>query len=191
VVGQRGGEVFDEFTAGDVVDAAADDTSLFADALDQMALAYSRLADEDDVLFAADEVALGECFKLRAWDGRVEVPVESAERFEVAEVGILDAACAAAGAALAGLVGEQAVQEVEVRPAGFLGLGQGGVELRGGDGDTQGGAIGEDLVTPGRRRGRAFFLGLAVLRLVLVGALLRLAAHRTGSPVRVNVDSRW
>jgi hypothetical protein len=136
VVSQRGREVFDEFAAGDVADAAADETSFFADTLDQMAFADSRLPDEDDVLLAADEVALGECFKLRAWDRWIEVPVEGTERFQVAEVGIVDAVCDAAGAALAGLFGQQVVQEVEVRPAGLLGFGQSGIELRGGDGDA-------------------------------------------------------
>jgi hypothetical protein len=71
-----------------------------------MTFADSRLPDEDDVLFAADEVALGECFNLRAWDRRIEVPVEGTERFQVAKVGVVDAVCDAAGAALAGLFGQ-------------------------------------------------------------------------------------
>src|SRR5271154_4263528 len=125
-----------------------------------MAFADSRLPDEDDVLLAADEVALGEGFNLRAWERRIEVPVEGTERFQIAEVGVVDAVCEAAGAALTGLFGQEVVQEVEVRPTGLLGFGQGGIELRGSDGDTQGGEVGKDLVTPRRRRGRAFFLGL-------------------------------
>ena len=50
-------------------------------------------------------------------------------------------------AAQAGLVGEQTMQELQVRPAGVLGLLQGGVELLGGHRDAQGGEVGEDLVT--------------------------------------------
>jgi hypothetical protein len=190
VVSQRGGEIFDELAAGDVVDAVADDTSFFANTLDQMAFAYSRLSNEDDVVLAADEVALSEGFELRAWDRWIEVPVEGTERFRVAEVGILDAACDAAGAALAGLIGEQAVQEVEMRPAGLLGFGQGGVELVGGDGEAQRSEVGEDLVTPVRRRGRTFLLRLVAVRLLL-GTVVLSTFHQTASPVQVNVDSRW
>jgi hypothetical protein len=156
-----------------------------------MAFADAGLPNEDDVLAAADEVALGEGFELRAWDRRVEVPVESTQRFEIAEVGILDAACDAAGAALAGLVGEQAMQEVKVGPASLVGLGEGGVELVGRDRDAQRGKVGEDLVTPVRGRGRTLLLRLVALRVMLLGTVVRSAFHRTGSPVRVDADSRW
>ena len=92
-----------------------------ADALDQPAFAQAGLADEDDVLLAADEVALGQRFDLQAWDGRIEVPVEGAQGQSFAEVGVLDEAFDAALAAQAGLIGEQAVQELQVRAAGCPG----------------------------------------------------------------------
>ena len=110
------------------------------------------MADEDDVLLAADEVALGQGFDLHAGDGWVEVPVEGAQRQGFAEVGVLDETFDAALAAQAGLIGEQAMQELQVRPAGVLGLLQGVVELLGGHGDAQGGEVGEDLVTQVRGR---------------------------------------
>ena len=141
-----------------------------------------RLADEDDVLLAADEVALGQGFDLQARDGGIEVPVEGAQGQRFAEVGVLDEAFDAALAAQAGLIGEQAMQELQVRPAGVLGLLQGRVELLGGHGDAQGGEVGEDLVT--QARGRS-----------VVGFVWRLffgrRFHRRLPRVRVNADSRW
>ena len=69
------------------------------------------------------------------------------KRQSFAEVGVLDEAFDAALAAQAGLIGEQAMQELQVRPAGVLGLLQGRVELLGGHRDAQGREVGEDLVT--------------------------------------------
>ena len=68
--------------------------------------------------------------------------------------------CEAAFAAQAGLIGEQAMEEVQVRQTGVLGLLEGGVELVGRHGDAQGREVGEDFVTPARRRGGSwrFFL---------------------------------
>ena len=90
--------------------------------LDEPAFPQAGLADEDDVLMAADEVALGQGFDLQAGDGGVEGPVEGAQRQGFAEVGLLDEPFDAALAAEAGLIGEQAMQEVEVREAGILGV---------------------------------------------------------------------
>ena len=78
LVGQGGGEVFEKFAAGDVMDALFEHARGQADALDQSAFAQAALADEDDVLFAADEVALGQRLDLQAWDGGIEVPIEGA-----------------------------------------------------------------------------------------------------------------
>ena len=44
-------------------------------------------------------------------------------------MGVLDTAFDAALATQAGLVGEQAMEELQVRPAALLGVGQSGVEL--------------------------------------------------------------
>ena len=83
LVGQGGGEVFEEFAAGDVVDAVFEHARSQADALDQPAFSQAGLADEDDVLLAADEVALGQGFDLQAGDGGIEVPVEGAQAAEL------------------------------------------------------------------------------------------------------------
>ena len=69
------------------------------------------------------------------------------KRQRFAEVGVLDEAFDAALPAQSGLIGEQAMQELQVRPAVLLGVGQGRVELVGGHRDAQGGEVGEDLVT--------------------------------------------
>jgi hypothetical protein len=53
---------------------------------------------------AAHEVAGGQSLDLSAVDGRVEVPVEFAQRLELAEIGVLDAPFDAALAALSGLM---------------------------------------------------------------------------------------
>ena len=97
-----------------------------------------------------------------AGNGRVEVPVEGAQRQCFAEVGILDEAFDAALAAQAGLIGEQAVQELQVRAAAVFGVAQGGVELVGGHRDAQGGEVGEDLLTQARGRGRCRRVRLVV-----------------------------
>jgi hypothetical protein len=101
-----------------------------------MAFAHAALADEDEVLLAADEVAGGERLDLDAADGGVEVLIELGERLELAEAGLFDAALEAAYTAQAGLIGEQALEEVEVSETGVLGLLEGGVELLGRHGDA-------------------------------------------------------
>ena len=131
LVRQCGGEVFQEFAAGDVADALFEHARSQADALDQPAFSQAGLADEDDVLLAANEVALGQSFDLQAWNRRIEVPVEGAQGKRFAEVGVLDEAFDAALAAQAGLIGEQAMQELQVRPAGVLGFFKSLVELVG------------------------------------------------------------
>ena len=105
------------------------------------------MADEDDVLLAADEVALGQRFDLHTGDGRVEIPVEAAQRQRFAELGFLDEAFDAALPPQAGLIGQQTMQELQVRPAGILALLQGGVELLGRHRNAQGREVGEDLLT--------------------------------------------
>ncbi len=114
LVGQGGGEVFEEFAAGDVMDALLEHASGQADALDQSAFAQAGLAGKDHILAAADKVALGQVFDLHTGDGRVEVPVEGAQRQGFAEVGFLDEPLDAALASRTGLIGKQALQELQV-----------------------------------------------------------------------------
>ena len=100
-----------------------------------------------------------------------------------AEVGILDEAFDAALASQAGLIGEQAMKEVEVREAGILSVLESGIELLGGHGDPQRAEVGEDLVTPVWGRGR--------LRRSRLRGLLRAGLHRRVPRVRASADSRW
>ena len=152
LIGQGGGEILEQVAAGDVMDAQFQTASGQANALNQPAFPQAALTDKNDVLLTANEVALGQSLDLQAWDGRVETPVERVQGERLAEVGVLDEAFDAALAAQAGLVGEQPMEEVQVGQAGVLGLLQDGVELVGSHGDTQGGEVGEDLVTQDRSR---------------------------------------
>src|SRR5271156_2077762 len=153
-----------------------------ANALDEPAFSKTALARKDDVLLAADEVPLSQRFDLESGNRRVEVPVEGAQGQRLAEVGVLDEAFGAALSAQAGLSGEQAVQELQVRSAILFGVGQGGVELVGRHRHAQSREVGEDLITQawagrGRIRRRIFLLGTGF--------------HGKVPRVRVIVDSRW
>ena len=71
LVGHGGGEVVEEFAAGDVIDALFEHARRQANALDEPAFSQTGLTDEDDVLLAADEVTLGQGFDLQTggWPG--------------------------------------------------------------------------------------------------------------------------
>ncbi|HTU22706.1 MAG TPA: hypothetical protein VMG10_31995, partial [Gemmataceae bacterium] len=56
----------------------------------ESAFSQARLADEDHVLLAADEVALGQGLDPQAWDGGIEAPVEGAQRERFTEAGLPD-----------------------------------------------------------------------------------------------------
>lgn len=154
-----------------------------ADTLDEPAFSQAGLTHENNVLVAADEVALGQGLDLHTRDGGIERPVEGGERQGFTEAGVLDEPFDAALAAQAGLIGEQSVQEVEMREACILGVLERRVELLGGDGDAECGEVGEDLVTPVwrcRRFCRARLRGL-----------LGTGFHRRVPQVRASADSRW
>src|SRR5579864_5591328 len=97
-------------------------------------------------------------------------------RGRASEVRLLDEAFDAALTAQAGLIGEQAVQELQVRAAAVLGLLQDLVELFGRHGAAQSGEVGENLLTQSRIR---------VLGVVLA------ARHGRVPQGRAGVDSRW
>src|SRR5207237_6899941 len=73
------------------------------------------------------------------------------------------------------------MKEVEVRPAGFLRFGEGGVELVCGHRNAQGGEVGEDLVTQ----------AWGCFRRVRLSVFLRTGLHRRIPRVRANAGSRW
>src|SRR5439155_19583922 len=63
------------------------------------------------------------------------------------KVSLANAACAATFTAEAGLVGDKAVQELQVRAAILGRLGQGSVQVRGGQGNAQHREVGQDAFT--------------------------------------------
>lgn len=136
LVGQSRCEVFEKSAAGDVVDFMTQGAGSLADALDETAFTDAALADEDEILTSADEVAGGERFDLDPADGGIEVPIELGERLKIAEAGVLDAALEAAFTPQSRLVSKQAVKEVEVRQAGVLSLLECFIKLVGGYGDA-------------------------------------------------------
>ncbi len=115
----------------------ADSAGCLTDTLNQMAFPNAALADEDEVLMARHEVASSERLDLDSADGGVKVPPELGERLEIAEASVLDASLEAAFTLQAGLVGEKAMKEVEVRQAGVLSMLESGVKLLGRHGDAQ------------------------------------------------------
>jgi len=141
------------------VDTKTSHASCLTDALDQITLTHATLADEDQILISADEVALGQCFDLRAIDGGIEVPIELTERLEIAEPGIVDPPFDAPLTAQTGLIGKQPMQEVQVRQTGVLSVLKNRVELSGGDRDAQSGEVGQNLLTCSRGRGCLLGLG--------------------------------
>src|SRR6202035_2639815 len=142
----------------------------------------SGMSRQDEILPAADEVAAGQVLDLDTLDGLgIEVPIEACQGFEFGEASFVDAAGQAAFAAQASLVGDETVQELQVGAAVLGSLGQGGVEVRGAQGDTQRAEVGQDALTQ-----------------VLEGCRLRsrrwsgwgTAGHRCKPPVSVSVDSQ-
>src|SRR5204862_6091450 len=105
---------------------------------------------------------------------------ELRKRPEIAEVGLADATLDAALPPQSGLVGQQTMQEVQVRQAAVLSLVQGVVQLLGRHRDAQGGEVGADLLTPARRC-------RAPRRLAFLGSGL----HRRVPSARATTDTRW
>ncbi len=130
---------------------------------------------------AGTEVAGGERLHLHPADRGIEGPVELTQRPGVAEPGFPNAPLDGALTAQARLVGQQAMQEVEVRQPGVLGLLQRGVELFGRHRDAQRGEVGADLLT------RAGVVG----RRRLTRAVLLRRLHRSFPSVRASPGTRW
>ena len=68
LVGQGRGQIFQQSAAGGVKDAITLNASGLTDVLNQPAFAQTGLADEHQVLTAADEVTADQGFDLRPWD---------------------------------------------------------------------------------------------------------------------------
>ena len=169
LVGQRGGEIRQQFGAGRVADSSAGRAEAAAQCLKQMTFSDSTLADDDQILAAADEVSGGQLFDLHAVDtGFVELPVEVFERLDLVETGVADAAFDASLAAPVRLPADQQAQEVQVRQGFVFSTPQSFVKLFGGDGDAQRFEVGQELITTVRCRA-----GKGVRRLFLRCAFLR------------------
>ena len=65
LVGQRRGQVFEQLAAGDVTHPLFEHARCQANTLDQSAFSQAALPHKNDVLFAADEVALGQRLDLQ------------------------------------------------------------------------------------------------------------------------------
>lgn len=88
------------------------------------------MADEGHILVAADELARGQVFEGLAGQGLgVELPVEGFQRARVAEVGLAQTALDTPFSAAVGRDPEQAVEELQLGQAFFLGRGEQLVEF--------------------------------------------------------------
>ena len=118
---------------------------------------------EDEVLPAINESAGGQILDLHTLDGLgVEIPIEAGQGLDFGEVSLADAACGAALAAQAGLIGDEAVQELQVGAAVLGSLGQSSVQVRGHQGNAEHREVGQNAFTqvlPWRRRRRRGRLG--------------------------------
>jgi len=156
LVRQRRRQVDQQRGAGRVADRVAQHARRLGDRLDQERLAHPRLPDEHQVVLAPDEGAAGQFLDLCAVDGlSIELPVERTQRLAFAEAGLADAMGDTPFAAAVRLLGDEPVQEVLVRQALPLGVGQDRVELLGRERHLEGGEVGQDAFTQvgrGRRR---------------------------------------
>jgi hypothetical protein len=86
--------------------------------LDDMALAHAAPSHQHQIGPAADEIAGGQFLDLHAIEGlRIELPVESFERFVLREAGFPDAA-------RIGLRAQQQIEKLKMRKTFLLGSGE-------------------------------------------------------------------
>ena len=108
VIGQAGGQIDQQIGAGGVADTITHDTSGLANRLDDSAFADPALADQDEVVLAANEGASGQFLDLRAVDRLgIEVPVEVGQRVQLVELGVADATGDGPFATLLSLLGDE------------------------------------------------------------------------------------
>ena len=129
-----------------------------------MALSHAALADHDEVLAAADELAGGELLDLRAVDGRgVERPVEILQILVLVELGVSNPPFHGPPAAARRRLAEDQFQEAQVRQPLLLGARQRRIERLRGDRHLEGRQVAQNPFTkvgckarrrrlPGRRR---------------------------------------
>jgi hypothetical protein len=127
-------------------------TDTTAQRFEQKSLADARLSYHHEITFAADEVGGGQFLDLWPLHGALEVPVELLQETDLAKAGIVDAAFDGAFAALVGQAAEQAMGELQVRPAFLLGLAEEGVKRLAGRGNLQGVQVVQQQAAQVRRR---------------------------------------
>lgn len=154
LVGQRGGQFRQQRGATEVTNAEAMHTSTTAQRFEQEALADARLSDQNEVAFAADEVAGGQFLDLGSLDRALEVPVEVLQQTDLAEVRLVDPTFDGAFAPLVGQAAEQAVGELQVRPAFLLGLAEQRIKRLADRGDLQRVQVVQQQAAQVRRRRR-------------------------------------
>ena len=136
--GQRSGQFRQQDGAGEVADAEAVYTGTTAQGFQQKTFADATVTDQDEIAFAADEVAGGQFLDLRPMDSALEVPVELLQQTDLAEARVADTTFDGPLAPLIGQATQQTVGELQVRPTFLFGLGQQGVKRLAHGGDLQG-----------------------------------------------------
>ena len=123
LVGQGGGEVFEQFAAGDVMDALFQTRKRPGRCFGSVGFCPGRdWPTKTTFCWRRMKSPWARASICTRGMVRIETPVEGAQRQCFAEVGILDETFDAALAAQAGLIGEQAMEELQVRAAGRPGL---------------------------------------------------------------------
>ncbi len=135
-VGETGVEVVEQVDAAGVSHAELTLTGLDAERLQDMALAGSALAGEEQVLGASDEVEAGNLEDHGLVEAWLKGPVEGLEGLALGEAGELDSALDATLAFLAGLGAEDTLEEGADRRLVLEGPGQVLVEVFEGMGQT-------------------------------------------------------
>jgi hypothetical protein len=121
---------------------------LLANGLDQMTLPHAALPNDDQILFAADEVGPGQRLDLQPIDGTgIEQPIEVGQGLAFRETRIAKTVGDASLAALVGLLTQECPQEFQVRHPFSLGAGQHAVELVGPQWDAQRLEVVNDLLS--------------------------------------------
>ena len=116
LIGQRLSQVFQQLGAGGVTHSVSQLTETPRECLQEKTLSDAALADHDEILAAADELAGGQPFDLGAVDRLgVEFPVEVGQALVFAELGVANPPFDRPLAAACGRLSQDQLQEVQVR----------------------------------------------------------------------------
>jgi hypothetical protein len=147
-IGKRSGQIRKQIGGCPVHNAVTADAGLLPHGLNDMALAHAAPAHHRQIGPAADKIAGGQFLDLHAVEGfRIELPVESFERFILREPGFPDAACHGTFTARIGLCAQQQIEELQVSKTLLLSFGEGFVHRRGLQRNPQRGEVAQTPVT--------------------------------------------